>query len=519
MNKTDFSVKDIHMNTFIDCYKTLVKKIILSVIPGLLLLMAPACDMDMGTDTLEVTLCSPANGATGVDRNTSVVIAFSSDVNATDAETLFSLKSSSGTIEGKFEWVSHGSFKFIPDESLEENGRYTITVPRSIRDSKGNTMGSDFLSDFYIGDDFINPVVLSSSPPSSTGMAITVPVTQNIVVNFSKSMNRSSVKKYFSVSPDVSCYITWSENIPGIADSRMTCNLIDPMQYGKLYTMKINAYAGDIAGNTLGKEYRVCFITGDDYTPPEIEGIYSSTSLMAEGTLNSGVSKNDSIRIDFSENMDRVSVENSFSIAPSVSGTFEWSGNSVWFRTVTPLNCETVYQVMIETGAKDVNGLSLRSDYSVQFKTDNSDSCLVKPGTVSGSSDGLAYTDMGNEWPGVIDMGEMSNTEFYIRVEFFSSLTPVVYAQMSQYSIFDNCIIETFKSSSGASVSSEAKILDISWETGSGAAIIKLGGMTNTATGDPAPLYRLTIAGGKNGVKDMNENYMAEDLVIDFRED
>lgn len=42
--------------------------------------------------------------------------------------------------------------------------------------------------------------------------------------------------------------------------------------------------------------------------------------------------------------------------------------------------------------------------------------------------------------------------------------------------------------------------------------------MTNKSSGQVPALYRLKIAGGENGIKDIRGNYMENDLVIEFRE-
>jgi hypothetical protein len=117
-------------------------------------------------------------------------------------------------------------------------------------------------------------------------------------------------------------------------------------------------------------------------------------------------------------------------------------------------------------------------------------------------------------------MGPADNSSYYIRIEFMSSNDPELSAFMEKYSVFDNIIIETFKSADANTndLHSPAVISDISWLAGSdNTVLIQIGGMTNRAV-SPSALYRLTLTGGKSGVVDRHGNYMKEDFVIEFRE-
>jgi len=482
-----------------------------------------SCDADF--DTLRVSSCKPDNNITGVSRECSIDIRFSADVNRTDIEDSFSLTNSEGSVNGNFNWTSHDSFSFIPSEPLSRNGRYVIVLPRSIKDKKGNTMESDFISEFYVGTDFTPPYVLSSTPAFSSGAVTGIPVNQNIIINFSKSMNREVVEREFGISPDVPGYFVWSEGMPGVINSTLTYVLTGTMEYGKLYNIKISSSAEDSSGNSLGKEYVVNFITGNDFTPPDVQNMYDwlvpGTPWSTSSPVNN-ISRGVSIGITFSKGMDRQSVEKGFSITPTVQGFFEWSSDSiVRFVPSKPLNPETKYQVSIETTAKDRNLLKLASRYCVEIVTDNPDSLYVKCGTISGSNHDGDFTVLPGTWPMIIDMGSGTpvNHNYYLLIEFISDDASLLPAEMDRYSIYDNVIIETFKGTSGDELPASAYIGSIEW-VGSSTAKIKISGMTNKNADPPQipALYRLKIAGGESGIKDVRDNFMRDDLVIEFRE-
>ncbi|PKL18186.1 MAG: hypothetical protein CVV49_07255 [Spirochaetae bacterium HGW-Spirochaetae-5] len=491
---------------------------------------------DTNYDTLTIVYSSPVNNSTGVLPDFFVEIEFSSDVNRTDIEDNFSIKGS-GDVPGNFQWINGKRFRYIPVNPVTKTGRYLMEITRNVRDTDGNTMDTDFLSDFYIGTDFTPPAVLSSDPPFTTGAAYNIAVNQNLTINFSKSMNRESVEKGFSLSPDVTGYFVWSESSPGLANSRITYTLLVQMAYGKLYSMSVGGSAMDISGNSLGRDYRVNFITGSDFTPPTVAGIYDSAAAVYwfNDAVNTGISKSVEIAADFSEPMDRVSVEKAFSITPSAAGNFSWvSDEKLLFKPSAPLSPETVYQIYIDKSAKDINGLSLSSPYSVEIKTSADNSLYVKCGMIWGSGDNITYNLLSEgvplpaNWPLIITMGTGTPVPqyYYIRLQFVSLLAPYTPVNVSKYSVIDNILIETFKSGPAAINVDKAKIVSIAW-TGSSTVTIQLSPMTNKliAVNPPAntifhtpALYRLTLAGGANGIKDINGNTALNDIVIEFRE-
>ena len=68
-----------------------------------------------------------------------------------------------------------------------------------------------------------------------------------------------------------------------------------------------------------------------------------------------------SITAVFTRDMNRTSVERSFSISPHVFGTFEWSGNTMTYKPGTPLANSTTYYVSIGGDTRDAQERPLDS--------------------------------------------------------------------------------------------------------------------------------------------------------------
>mgnify|MGYP001367781126 CR=1 FL=1 len=73
------------------------------------------------------------------------------------------------------------------------------------------------------------------------------------------------------------------------------------------------------------------------------------------------------ITIQFSEPMDRESVEARLRTEPPLEGEFSWSGSSVSFRPHTPLQPGMTYTVILEKGARSDQGREVLSEHRYRF--------------------------------------------------------------------------------------------------------------------------------------------------------
>jgi len=67
--------------------------------------------------------------------------------------------------------------------------------------------------------------------------------------------------------------------------------------------------------------------------------------------------------------MNQASAQAAFSLSPSLSGTFTWSGMTMTFTPNGPLASATAYTATIATSATDAHGVALASPYSWSFTT------------------------------------------------------------------------------------------------------------------------------------------------------
>ncbi len=482
-------------------------------------------------ETLRVQDCSPSANEKAVKKDARIIIEFNNPVRKEDVEEKLAVRNNRSALTGDFNWLSSRKVQFIPDNEIETKGLHTITLPRHIRDRDGNIMSKDFISQFYVGEDFELPKVTSSNPYQNPSAITGIAVDQNMEINFSKSMDIASVESNFSLSPSVSGYFIWEEATPGIPNSRMTYRLLDQMDYGKLYTLKVAHKAMDVTGNSLRADFVVNFITGEDFTPPEFLGFFDSLNIDAvpyfsEESLNSEVERTLRIAMRFSEAMDRKSVEDSFSITPSIGGNFSWTDDlNVIFTPHEKLQPEQNYMIKIKKNARDKNGLKLAETHTAEIRTDGKNSKFLRCEKVEGGpwkksyQDRLNYSEVNfteldlSLWPVPIAMDETpeseNRTQIYCLKFKFS-------AKMDRYSIYENYEVRTTKTIPVDVDPGEAIVTNISW-IDLKTAVIEIDNMSNDLEHKSA-LYRFTLKGGQGGMKDKNGNYMKRDLKFEMKE-
>ncbi|UCE37750.1 MAG: Ig-like domain-containing protein [Thermoplasmata archaeon] len=125
-------------------------------------------------------------------------------------------------------------------------------------------------------------------------------------------------------------------------------------------------------------------ITEDDTWPPTI------LDYSPEG---SDVPIDTTITIVFSEEMNRTSVEDSFSISPTTSGVFSWQGISVLtFTPSSPLSVGTIYELSISRNATDLAGNNMTREYNWQFITTTQANGITHPNVVD-----LSWSPIGTD--------------------------------------------------------------------------------------------------------------------------
>ncbi|MCU1270463.1 MAG: hypothetical protein JWN74_1757, partial [Acidobacteriaceae bacterium] len=308
---------------------------------------------------------SPSNASVGVCSNSVVTATFSEAMNVAsiNAATFTVALGVSGTITHD---VSNTVFTLTPSSPFVIGTVYTATITTGVRDLFGNALASDFVWRFTTAANGCNPAptVLSASPPN-----VSVGVCSNSVVTatFSEAMNAASVNSStFTVSPGVTGTITHDAS-----DTIFTFTPSSPLAISTIYTATITTGVRDLFGNALAGDFVWRFTTAANgcNPPPTVLSVSPPNASV-------GLCPNTIVTAIFSEAMDPSSIDGTtFTLtgpgSSPVGGqvTYDASSNTTIFTPSSSLPLSTAYVATITTGAHDMFGNALASDFVWSFTT------------------------------------------------------------------------------------------------------------------------------------------------------
>jgi hypothetical protein len=204
------------------------------------------------------------------------------------------------------------------------------------------------------------PTVTSTTP---TNGAVSVPVNQVISATFSEAVNPATVTgSTFTVSTAGGAVAgTVSYTATG---SVATFTPSSPLAYNTLYTATITTGVANPLGIQLAANYVWTFTA---ITPPPTV----TAVVPANGSTNVPISQ--ALGVTFSEAMDPATITTATitltSSGGAVTGVVTSSGAGATFTPSSPLAYNTVYTATVTTGAQDLAGQPLASNYVWSFTT------------------------------------------------------------------------------------------------------------------------------------------------------
>src|ERR1700676_876270 len=208
----------------------------------------------------------------------------------------------------------------------------------------------------------VTPPTVASATPLSGAAGICPNAT--ITATFSKAMNPSTINATtFTVAPGVSGTITH--------DSTNTIFTFTPsssLALSTIYTATITTGARDMFGNALATNFVWSFTTGaNPCQPPTVISVTPPNGVV-------GVCPSTVVTATFSEAMNPATINaTTFTLTGPgtipVAGVVTYALSTATFTPSSPLTLNTVYTATITTGAKDVFGNALVSNFVWTFTT------------------------------------------------------------------------------------------------------------------------------------------------------
>lgn len=200
----------------------------------------------------------PAAGALNVPTDAVLSATFSENMDASTINTeTFLLCGSLVTGTVSYDAGSRTAY-FSPAAALQEEHTYTATLSATIRNSRGDSLGSDYSWSFTTADE-TTPSVSSVTPASGAG---SVSPDATVRATFSEDMDASTISSAtFTLS---STYGAVSGSVSYDSSSRsVTFTPDQPLQNTQPYTATIASSVADEAGNSLGAAYNWAFTIRD----------------------------------------------------------------------------------------------------------------------------------------------------------------------------------------------------------------------------------------------------------------
>jgi len=316
-----------------------------------------------------VVLSSPSTLDHYVGVNVPIFVQFDRPMDHEVTQTSFTLTGSYPT-PGTFRWEFNRLYYDLT-QPLTPGGSYVLTIGGQATSTDGMRMQTEYIVHFVAGSRSDSPYVTGSSPINNSK---TVTPTAPIQINFSRPMNRASVETAFSISPTVGGSFAWSPD-----SSSVTFTPFSPLTSGTSYSVSIGVSATDTSGIPLATVFTLTFQVGIDFIPPTILSVLESGNPTPLTNGMTGVSKDASFTIVFSEAMDYTVTNQCISLTriydnSTASGLITWNATftQLTFKPNQPLEPENEYRLSVATCAKDLVGNNLAVIYNLGFFINNS---------------------------------------------------------------------------------------------------------------------------------------------------
>lgn len=256
---------------------------------------------------------------------------------------------------------------FNPTNDLPANTTFSAMITTAAQDLAGNGLTQNYAWNFATGAiaDTTRPIVTSTIP---VDVAVDVLLDTNVSATFNEAMNPATISTATFLLEDGLIGIPGAvTQIGNTAQFNPTVNLNPSTEY----TATVTSVAADLAGNTLATDYLWTFTTG-----AAVDASAPSVILVNPLDLSTNVPLNTAVTATFNEAMDPLSISTATFVVTGplntpVLGTMLYDTVSR-MGTFTPgsdLQPSTTYNARVTTGAKDLAGNPLATDYLWTFST------------------------------------------------------------------------------------------------------------------------------------------------------
>jgi N-acetylmuramoyl-L-alanine amidase len=291
-----------------------------------------------------------------------------------------------GQVDTTDTWASL-FYQYSSDPNLLRNGFYYFEdVPAGTHQLQVAASGYDvYTTDVTMADTFftfkdvnlvsnVPPTIASTEPEQNDSL---YPGVENVVINFSRQMNKTSVESNLTITPTLTYTATWSNSDKTLTIS--TTNFAFTSQYeitigGSALGKFGHPFDGD--GNGVGGDPFTLTVKTKvaDILAPSVADVYPTPG-------SSNVEFKPVINVSFDELLKTSTISSRFKVVRNSTQTnaagllkhYVVNGRSVLnFFITTPLVENEAYTIKVQAGMEDIFGNPTTSDYNVEFSAGNS---------------------------------------------------------------------------------------------------------------------------------------------------
>jgi len=309
----------------------------------------------------------PANGATGVLTNQVLSATFNEAMSCStlaSPATTFTLTGPGATAVAGNVTCTGAVATFTPAALLATNTLYTATITTGAKDLAGTPLGGNYVWTFRTITP--PPAVISTIPANGATGVLT---NQVLSATFNEAMSCSTLASpatTFTLTGPGATAVAGNVTCTGAVATFTPAALLAT---NTLYTATITTGAKDLAGTPLGGNYVWTFRTVPAPTPPTVISTVPANSA-------TGVPINQALSATFSVAMNPATIDTATFTVTGPGGvaitgavTYVVAGSVATFTPVADLAPSTVYTATITTGAQDLAGTALASNYVWTFTT------------------------------------------------------------------------------------------------------------------------------------------------------
>jgi Ice-binding-like/Bacterial Ig-like domain len=303
-----------------------------------------------------VNATDPLNNATGITANKVVSLTFSEAMTAsTINSTTFTLKQGTNAVAGT---VAYSGLiaTFTPTSALLGSTIYTATITTGAKDLAGNALAANTVWLFTTG---AAPTVLSTDP-ATTGTNVTA--NKVVKATFSLAMDPLTLTQSTFTLKQGTTPVAGAVTYTGTTASFTATSNFLP---GTVYTATIATGAKSVSGFPLSSTSTWSFTTDAAPTVTAVD----PTDLAIDILLNKVVTATFSVPMNQS-----TITATTFTVKQgtnSVAGAVTYAGSTASFTPTSNLVANTLYTATVTTGAMNVSGFPLASNYVWSFTTAN----------------------------------------------------------------------------------------------------------------------------------------------------